>query len=219
MADLHHGDCLAVLKTLKANSLDSLVTDPPAGIGFMGKDWDHHKGGRDEWVSWLTDVMKQCLRVLKPGAHGLVWAIPRTSHWTMTALEDAGFEIRDVVTHLFGTGFPKSLDVSKAIDRAAGAKRKVVGERLSPDGVPYSARQSNGWVESGFVERRTSDSKAFVTAPATAAAKQWQGYGTALKPAAEFWVLVRKPIDTDKWIVKLTPEVLASSGFCGGDCE
>ena len=74
---LLHGDCLEVLKTLESDSVDSLVTDPPAGIGFMGKDWDHHKGGRDQWVAWMREVMSEALRVLKPGAHGLVWAIPK----------------------------------------------------------------------------------------------------------------------------------------------
>lgn len=91
---LLNSDCLNSLWLLTDNSVDSLVTDPPAGIGFMGKDWDHHKGGRDQWAAWLTEVMTECLRVLKPGGHALVWALPRTSHWTMTALEDAGFEIR-----------------------------------------------------------------------------------------------------------------------------
>lgn len=111
---LHHGDCLAVLKTLPDNSVDSVVTDPPAGIGFMGKEWDHHKGGRAQWVAWMTEVATECLRVLKPGGHALVWAIPRTSHWTATAWEDAGFEVRDRVAHVFGSGFPKSKNLDGA---------------------------------------------------------------------------------------------------------
>lgn len=127
------------MKTLPDNSVDSLVTDPPAGISFMGKDWDDDKGGRDEWIAWMASVMKEAMRVMKPGAHGLVWAIPRTSHWTGKALEDAGFEVRDCITHLFGSGFPKSLNVGKAVP-------------------------------------------------------SFEGWGTALKPAAEFWWLVRKPI-------------------------
>jgi hypothetical protein len=114
---LLHGDCLEQLKTLADCSVDSLVTDPPAGISFMGLEFDSDKGGRDHWIKWLKEVMQECLRVMKPGAHGLVWAIPRTSHWTATALEDAGFEIRDVVTHLFGSGFPKSCDISKQLDK------------------------------------------------------------------------------------------------------
>jgi DNA modification methylase len=200
MLDLRLGDCLEVLSTLPDNSVDSLVTDPPAGISFMGKAWDDDKGGRDSWIAWLEEVMRECLRVMKPGAHGLVWAIPRTSHWTATALEDAGFEIRDVVTHLFGTGFPKSLDVSKAIDKAAGAEREAFYRPIAyPDsdcwGVPNSggqdASQSNALFPVGDAEKGglRKDSK-----PATPEAKQWSGWGTALKPASEHWILVRKPL-------------------------
>lgn len=98
------GDCLDILRGMEPESVDSLVTDPPAGISFMGKAWDKSHG----FIPSMTEIFKECLKVLKPGAHGFVWAIPRTSHWTATALEDAGFEIRDVVTHLFGSGFPKS---------------------------------------------------------------------------------------------------------------
>jgi len=108
---LFNDDCLTVLKKMPNNKVDSIVTDPPAGISFMGKDWDNDKGGRDSWVAWMTEVFQEVMRVLKPGGHGLVWALPRTSHWTATALEDAGFEIRDVVTHLFGSGFPKSHNI------------------------------------------------------------------------------------------------------------
>jgi len=105
---LINGDCLNALGQMETNSIDSIVTDPPAGIAFMGKEWDKDKGGRDKWIEWFSEIMKECNRVLKPGGHALVWAIPRTSHWTATAIEDAGFEIRDIVTHIFGSGFPKS---------------------------------------------------------------------------------------------------------------
>lgn len=149
----------------------------------MGKAWDEDKGGRKQWVAWMTEVMAECLRVLKPGAHGLVWAIPRTSHWTATALEDAGFEIRDVVTHLFGSGFPKSMDISKAIDKQAGAEREVIGP---------SARHGGG-TNLVYGEGMGDGEKTFITAPSTDGAKQWQGWGTALKPASEHWILVRKP--------------------------
>lgn len=93
--------------------MDAVVTDPPAGISFMGKHWDRDKGGRREWVTWLSSVMAEGLRVLKPGGYAFVWALPRTSHWTATALEDAGFEIRDVIVHVFGSGFPKSKALMK----------------------------------------------------------------------------------------------------------
>ena len=92
----------------------------------MGKSWDGDRGGRRAWVAWMTEVMTEVVRVMKPGAHAVVWAMPRTAHWTMTGLEDAGLEIRDVIGHVFAQGFPKSLDVSKAIDAAAGAEREVV---------------------------------------------------------------------------------------------
>jgi hypothetical protein len=105
---IHHGDCVEVMATLEPDSIDAIVTDPPAGIGFMGKSWDHHRGGRDLWVAWMTEVMTECLRVAKPGAYAVVWALPRTSHWTGWALENAGWELRDKIIHGFATGFPKS---------------------------------------------------------------------------------------------------------------
>jgi DNA modification methylase len=181
---LYNADCLEQLRTLDADSVDSLVTDPPAGISFMGKEWDGDKGGRSGWIAWMAEVMRECHRVMKPGAHGLVWAIPRTSHWTATALEDAGFEVRDVITHLFGQGFPKSLDISKAIEKAAGAERKVIGK--NPHLRPKSDGKQCGY--SGIQSRSEH-----ITLPSTDAAKQWAGWGTALKPASEHWILVRKP--------------------------
>ena len=187
---LHHGDCLAWLRTLPSESVDSIVTDPPAGIGFMGAAWDHHKGGRAAWVAWLAEVMRECLRVLKPGGHALVWSLPRTEHWTACAVEDAGFEIRDGVYHLCAQGWPKSLDVSKAIDSAAGAEREVVGRRVYGDG-----HEQNSTVADTYgVQRDPARDKRNVTAPATDDAKRWQGWGTALKPAVERWVLARKPL-------------------------
>lgn len=105
---IHHGKCEDILPTLPDASVDAIVTDPPSGIGFMGIEWDKHKGGRDKWIAWLCGIMTDCRRILKPGGYGWVWALPRTSHWTATACEDAGFEIRDIVTHVFGQGMPKS---------------------------------------------------------------------------------------------------------------
>lgn len=188
--NLHQGDSLVILKTLPDNSIDSLVTDPPAGISFMGKDWDDDKGGRDAWIEWMSEIMSECLRVLKPGAHGLVWSIPRTSHWTGLALEKAGFEVRDVISHLFGQGFPKSLNISKAIDKAAGAERKIIGEKHC--GLHHRGGVNNFTDDRWKAENRNGDFVP-VTAPSTEAAKQWDGWGTALKPAVEMWWLVRKP--------------------------
>lgn len=186
--NLIHGDSLEKLKELADNSVDSIVTDPPAGISFMGKKWDSDKGGRDAWIAWLASIMTEANRVLKPGGHALVWAIPRTSHWTAMALEDAGFEIRNVVHHIFGSGFPKSLDIGKAIDKAAGAEREVIGIKKTKNQV--NIKGGNFCVSD--VEPIMENLP--ITAPATDAAKQWDGWGTDLKPAVEHWVLCRKPL-------------------------
>lgn len=105
---VEQGDAVEVLKLIPSGSVDALVTDPPAGISFMGREWDSAKGGRDKWIAWLAGILRECLRTMKPGAYGWVWALPRTAHWTATACEDAGFTVRDVLVHVFGTGFPKS---------------------------------------------------------------------------------------------------------------
>lgn len=183
---IYHGDCLDILKTFPDNSVDSMVTDPPAGIAFMNKSWDADKGGRDQWIFWMIEIMAECKRVMKPGAHGLVWALPRTSHWTATALEDAGFEVRDVVNHAFGSGFPKSLNISKAIDKMKGAERINLGTSVN---IRPNSDRGNGLTHGTFGKEWD------LTAPSTPEAKQWDGFGTALKPAHENWILVRKPLE------------------------
>jgi hypothetical protein len=179
------GDCLDVLKRGRRNKIDAVVCDPPAGIEFMGKDWDSDRGGMEAWVEWLAERLRECRRVMKPGAHMLVWALPRTSHWTGLAIERAGFEIRDRVSHLFGTGFPKGGMISKSIDKKLGAEPTVVGE--NPNHRPESGVEYEGIYQGG-----NTGSK-HLTAPTSPEAKQWEGWGSALKPACEDWWLARKP--------------------------
>lgn len=121
-AVLFHGD--SGLLDLPENSVDAIVSDPPAGISFMNKGWDTDKGGRDAWIDWLAKTLAPAYRALKPGGHGLFWAIPKTSHWTGMALEALGFEIRDRVSHIFLSGFPKNLDVAKQIDKSDAASER-----------------------------------------------------------------------------------------------
>jgi site-specific DNA-methyltransferase (adenine-specific) len=173
-----HGDCLDVLKTLPDNSIDSVVTDPPYGLSFMGKKWDYDVPSVEIWA--------ECLRVLKPGGYLLAFAGTRTQHRMAVRIEDAGFEIRDMIAWVYGSGFPKSLDVSKAIDKAAGAEREIVGE--NPNHRPVSGVSYDG------VYQGANTGSPTITAPATEAARQWQGWGTALKPALEPITVARKPL-------------------------
>ena len=189
-ATVTNSDCLEWLRTLPDNSADAIVCDPPAGISFMSSTWDSDKGGRKRWIAWLAEVMAEALRVAKPGAHALVWALPRTSHWTGTALEDAGWEPRDVIAHIFSTGFPKSVNVSKHIDAKLGAVREVVGE--NPNVI--RSRASLGKTTS-LHTGDTFTGIADVTTAATPEAKHHDGYHSALKPSSEHWYLCRKPLD------------------------
>lgn len=202
------GDALAVLKTMPDACVDSLVCDPPAGISFLGKGWDSDKGGRDHWIAWLESIMRECLRVMKPGAHGLVWALPRTSHWTATALENAGFDLRDRINHLFSSGFPKSRNISKAIDARLGATRNVIGQRTLTGNAAQTTQEKGGTYASNTDSIGVPGKVVDITAPGSHEAEQWDDWGTALKPAAEDWWLIRKPF-------KGTIEACVLANGCG----
>jgi site-specific DNA-methyltransferase (adenine-specific) len=175
-ATVYIGNNLDILPTLPDNSVDSIVTDPPYELGFMGKSWD------SSGIAYNVDLWRECLRVLKPGGHLLSFGGTRTWHRIAVAIEDAGFEVRDSIAWLYGSGFPKSLDVSKAIDKAAGAEREVTGSRVAND------IRGNKYNDSSATMIYS------ITAPSTPEAQQWEGWGTALKPAFEPVIVARKPL-------------------------
>jgi len=177
---LYLGDCREILPALAASSIDSCVTDPPYHLNFMGKEWD----GGD--VAFRAETWRAVYRVLKPGGHLLAFGGTRTHHRMACAIEDAGFEIRDCVMWLYGSGFPKSHDVSKGIDRAAGAERIV-----TRNGTVQRNGYGDDWDTNSSGDRPRKD------LPATDAAREWEGWGTALKPACEPIVLARKPLGED----------------------
>jgi site-specific DNA-methyltransferase (adenine-specific) len=177
------GDCLDKIKELDDNSVDSIVTDPPYGLSFMGKKWDYDVPSQAIW--------EECMRVLKPGGHLLSFAGSRTYHRMAVRIEDAGFEIRDQIMWIYGSGFPKSQNISKMFDKKAGVEREIIGEydpRSKFDGSNRSDREIGG---QQVAPSKTS--KLSITAPATDEAKKWNGWGTALKPAHEPIVMARKP--------------------------
>jgi DNA modification methylase len=253
--NIYHGDCREVMQTLHPESVDSIVSDPPYGLSFMGKGWDHGVPGEEFWT--------EALRVAKPGAHLLAFGGTRTYHRLACAIEDAGWEIRDCVMWVYGSGFPKSHDVSKAIDkmdaseeqerrrlrftawvRSTGVTSRQIDEATGtnmgghyttaasqpavmtrehlescrhllgdvPEWVEREADirsvesrnmaerevvgksengQGRGWAEAGLAGYKAEFN---ITAPATDAAKQWGGWGTALKPAWEPIIVARKPL-------------------------
>lgn len=204
---LYNGDCRDYMRDMPDNYFDAVVTDPPYGLnkkpditavlkawmagedyhatgkGFMNKSWDSSVPGPSIW--------NEVFRVLKPGGHALVFAGTRTQHLMGIALELAGFEVRECFMWIFGSGFPKSLDVGKAIDKAAGVERDVVGPSIhhSP------GRKATNTLRAMNALYRGEDDGKYITAPATKAAQLWDGYGSAVKPAYEPILLARKPLD------------------------
>jgi DNA modification methylase len=236
---VHHGDCLDVLRELDDNSVDAVVTDPPYGIGFMGKEWDgpggmlgqmatgreqrgafayggtHSRGYVDNdspaFQAWCQQWAAECLRVLKPGGHLVAFGGTRTWHRLACAIEDAGFEVRDTLAYMYGSGFPKSLDVSKAIDKAARGVPQGAADPSSPNHGNYRTTKTEGkrwdgdsgqgygaggsrFLADGTVSDSATDRVESGSAAVVADAARWQGWGTALKPAYEPVVLARKPL-------------------------
>lgn len=185
-ATIYAGNNLDILPTLADNSVDSIVCDPPYELGFMGKTWDA------SGIAYSVELWQECLRVLKPGGHLLAFGGTRTWHRLAVAIEDAGFEIRDNIAWLYGSGFPKSHNISKAIDKMHGAERRVVGQTLaSPKGISQAEGRTDTAAGAYGGEAKLID----ITESATDEAKAWDGWGTALKPAHEPIVVARKPVE------------------------
>ena len=224
------GDCREIMPQLEP--VHAIITDPPYGLEFMGKDWDapwktdrrqnfdgtlqdqrENPYGRSKvrngtgasygadakimqaFQAWCETWAVECLKVLRPGGHLLSFGGSRTYHRMACAIEDAGFEIRDQIMWLYGSGFPKSLSVSAAIDKAAGAVRPVIGTNERGSGAHQIKLDNHGKGDTGIGYMDGSGKTFNLTAPATDAAKKWQGYGSALKPAHEPIVVARKPLE------------------------
>lgn len=176
---LLHGDCLEKLKELESNSIDSIVTDPPYELGFMGKAWD--KTG----IANSVEMWRECLRVLKPGGHLLAFSGTRTYHRMASAIEDAGFEVRDMIEWVYGSGFPKSLNIGKAVDEKRGNERELVETYRTGEGANFK-HSGNGTPQHHLATAK--DVKV------TKGTSEWEGWGTALKPAHEPICMARKPL-------------------------
>ena len=170
-----HGDCLEEMKKLPENSVDSIVTDPPYELGFMGKSWDN-TGIANNPLMWA-----ECLRVLKPGGHLLAFSGTRTYHRMAVAIEDAGFEVRDMIEWIYGSGFPKSLNIGKAVDKLQGNEREVIGTSNGAGKL----MEERPWNQNPEYDKNI---------PVTKGTSEWEGWGTALKPAHEPICMARKPL-------------------------
>jgi site-specific DNA-methyltransferase (adenine-specific) len=181
MDKIIQGDCVEVMKTFPDNYVTTIITDPPYGLAFMGKEWDDFGTDLKKFQEWARIWAVEAFRVAKPGATLLCFGGTRTFHRLACGLEDAGWQIKDVLMWLRGGGFPKSLDISKAIDKLKGAEREIICKHPHPAGSKGNTFPLN--------------QECYITAPATQEAKEWEGYGTALKPAYEPIVMAIKPND------------------------
>lgn len=171
------GNCLDKLKELPDNSVDAVVTDPPYGLSFMGKKWDYDVPSVEIWA--------ECLRVLKPGGYLLAFAGTRTQHRMAVRIEDAGFEIRDMIAWVYGSGFPKSLNIGKAVDKIQGNEREDLGERITGAALQKTSKTGE------FADGNHGGTQIIRETKGTS---EWEGWGTALKPALEPITVARKPL-------------------------
>jgi len=189
---LYKGDCLEILKTFPENFIDTCITDPPYELGFLGKKWD------STGISFQPTTWREVLRVLKPGATLLAFGAPKKYHRLACAIEDAGFEINDCISWVYGSGYPKNINLSKAIDKKFGAKRKVIGRAKKANDIIRRNRpkpNNKDWDRGCRYDDDWLDGTADITAPATPEAELWDGWGTQLKPAWEGIVVAQKPKD------------------------
>ena len=195
------GDNITVVSRWINNCIDGIVTDAPYELSFMGKKWDA------SGIAYNVPMWKQMLRICKPGAFLLCFGGTRTFHRLTCAIEDAGWEIRDCLMWLYGSGFPKSHNISKAIDKAAGVKRKIIGKRKGTYADIRRDKKTGIAELHGGIARDKPRIESIITAPATELAQLWNGYGTALKPAWEPIIVAMKPVDgtfaanAEKWKV------------------
>ena len=182
MIKLLNADCIDEMKRLadEGVKVDSIVTDPPYELGFMGKSWD------STGIAFQTKTWELAYNLLKPGGHLLAFSGSRTYHRMAVAIEDAGFEIRDQIMWLYGSGFPKSHNIGKAVDKKQGNKREVIGQNLHPTSKDRTGNQSPYQAENSHLEASFDITKGD---------SEWEGWGTALKPAHEPIVMARKPLE------------------------
>jgi site-specific DNA-methyltransferase (adenine-specific) len=181
---VNQGDSFELMRGVEGNSLDAVITDPPYNLGFMGRSWDTI-GTPKKFQEWNEKWAEIAYEKLKPGGYMIVFSGTKTYHRMVSGVEDAGFEVKDMIEWMYGTGFPKSYNISKGFDKQAGAERKVLSRNPNSR---ENCDKSNTIYESGTVGKTD-----FITKPATDKAKKWEGWGTALKPAHEPILLAQKP--------------------------
>jgi site-specific DNA-methyltransferase (adenine-specific) len=186
---LYDGNMLDMLDVLQENSIDAIVTDPPYELNFMGKSWD------SSGIAFNSRTWEKCLSVLKPGGYLLCFGASRNSHRVACAIEDAGFEIRDNIMWLYGSGMPKSLNVGLSIDRKLGVESEIIGRSTNGSGAQLNKLDNHGHGDTGIGYADGSGKEFDIKQPTSEEAKPWKGWGTALKPAYESIIVARKPCE------------------------